>query len=78
MTTKEIHWQIDEPIPFQGTPEEARANFETHLFGGSEGRCYRCDAKTWHKAAEYQCGDEPPRRLTTYFTDGTVEYQPYD
>lgn len=54
---------IDRPVPFQGTPEERKANVESHRwrrFGG-EVVCANCDCKPWHAAALYPCGVEPPR-----------------
>lgn len=52
------------PVPFEGTQDQKRANFATHRFmwGDDMGeRCLNCDCKPWHKAAEYPCGQEPPR-----------------
>ena len=56
---------IDEPVPFAGTPEEARVNFATHHFGYdgddySDGRCGLCDTKVWHQSASYPCGSDVP------------------
>ena len=51
------------PVPFQGTKEEAKANYLTHswwLFDGAP-VCGECDAKAWHTAATYPCGTEPER-----------------
>ena len=59
--------KVNVPIPFQGTKEEAEANFQTHSFDGfpgelfSDSRCMYCDCKPWHAAAKYPCGVEPPR-----------------
>jgi hypothetical protein len=56
---------INAPIPFQGSRQEAEANFMTHdfiTFDGVEYRCGKCDCKTWHEAAFYDCGNEPPRK----------------
>jgi len=55
---------INAPIPWQGTPEQAKANLATHdfvTFDGVEYRCSNCDCKLWHAAALYNCMDEPPR-----------------
>jgi len=53
------------PIPFDGSPEEAKYNFNTHqwqTFDPSEPPvCGACDSKMWHVAADYPCGEEPPR-----------------
>jgi len=66
---------IDEPVPFAGTPEEAKANFATHHFGYDgedyDARCISCDSKVWHKSANYPCGTEVPRQVRVFFTDGT-------
>lgn len=55
---------MNAPIPFRGLPDEAAANRASHRWAGdpySEIRCYECDAKPWHVAANYPCGVEPPR-----------------
>lgn len=55
---------LDTPLPWQGTPEEAAANRETHWWldaGEEPPRCGRCDAAAYHVAADYPCGTEPPR-----------------
>ena len=61
---------INEPIPFQGTEEEKKANFATHHFWADDGveyRCCDCDCKPWHKAAFYPCGTENiPRQNVEY------------
>jgi hypothetical protein len=51
------------PVPFPGTAEEAAANYRTHFFGGIDGRCYDCDSRPSHVAADYPCGTNPPRML---------------
>jgi len=56
---------INAPIPFQGSRQEAEANFKTHDFyqvDMFEYRCGKCDCKPWHEAAFYECGNEPPRK----------------
>jgi len=52
--------------PFTGTMEERSANMATHYFCAAyEGeefmdtRCMHCDAKPWHRAAAYPCGEAP-------------------
>lgn len=62
---------IDRPVDFSGTPDEAQANRRTHDWRvcDDEVRCARCDSKSWHVAANYPCGDEPPRELITYPED---------
>ena len=55
---------INRPVKFAGTREQADINFRTHHFvhlGDMEYRCNACDCKPSHVAAEYACGDEPPR-----------------
>ena len=51
------------PVPFQGTKEEAQANYLTHSWWPYDGTliCGECDAKAWHQAADYPCGTEPER-----------------
>jgi 3',5'-cyclic AMP phosphodiesterase CpdA len=73
MVTKEIIWQVDEPVPYPGNTAEKTANFATHDFARDDDdvRCSRCDSKVWHQAANYPCGQEPPRQITTYYKDGT-------
>ena len=36
------------PIPFQGTPEEARANYDTHRWMNYDGEV-ECDFNGWPK-----------------------------
>jgi len=66
---------INEPVPFVGTPEEAESNFATHSFGYDgddyDARCISCDSKVWHKSANYPCGEDVPRQVRVFFTDGT-------
>lgn len=75
-TEREYQGAIDEPVPFAGTPEEARVNFATHHFGYdgddySDARCGLCDTKVWHQSASYPCGTYVPRQVRVFFTDGT-------
>lgn len=51
------------PVPFQGTKEEAKANYLTHRWRAFDDCpvCIDCDAKVWHQAATYPCGTEPDR-----------------
>lgn len=51
------------PVPFQGTREEAKANYLTHSWYPFADCpvCMDCDAKVWHEAANYPCGTEPDR-----------------
>ena len=53
------------PVPFSGTQEEKDANYGTHYFGGIDSRCFMCDSKPWHKAADYPCGESVPRQTIT-------------
>lgn len=52
------------PVPFDGTAAEAATNRATHAWSDlyGETRCGRCDSKLSHRAADYPCGTEPPRR----------------
>jgi hypothetical protein len=54
---------VNRPVAFPGTEEEKAANFRTHHFIGIDRRCMDCDCKTWHVAADYPCGTEPPREV---------------
>jgi hypothetical protein len=58
---------VTRPIPFNGPPEVAEANFATHQFG--EERCWACDCRPTHAAAYYPCGQESPRE-TVEIKDG--------
>ena len=61
MTTDYI--TVNRPVAFPGTPEERLENQRTHdwNWADDEVRCWRCDSKAWHVAADYPCGVEPPR-----------------
>lgn len=52
------------PKPFEGTPEEAQANFETHSFSNEDARCMDCDCRAWGEYAKYPCGAEVERVWT--------------
>jgi len=56
---------INVPVRWQGSPEEGHLNFNTHAwrsFDPSEPPvCGACDSKMSHAAANYPCGEEPPR-----------------
>jgi hypothetical protein len=57
--------QVNVPVPFPGTAEERAANRATHFFGGIDGRCFDCDSRPTHVAADYPCCVEPPRMWIT-------------
>lgn len=54
------------PVPFPGSDAEADRNYDTHLWAYDADQifCDRCLAKPWHVAANYPCGEEPPRMET--------------
>lgn len=54
---------VNRPVKFQGTPEEATANYHTHCWSSFDGEveCMECCAKPWHAAANYPCGTSVPR-----------------
>ena len=67
---------MSRPLPFQGTPEEAAANFDTHRFiwsgppeDAGDVRCDACDCRPSHQSAKYPCGADVPR----IFNDGEDE-----
>jgi hypothetical protein len=51
------------PKPFDGTTEQAAANYLTHHWStfNDETECVLCVMKPWHVGASYPCGTEPPR-----------------
>jgi len=51
------------PVPFHGTIEQAKANYDTHSWYATEDevRCMECDSKPYHQASSYPCGTEPKR-----------------
>ena len=61
--------EMDVPVPFDGTPEQAHLNIDTHQWGNydSDIVCVRCDAKFWHEAARYKCGADVPRQIVTVY-----------
>jgi hypothetical protein len=74
-----LTYTCNEPVPFDGTPEEADKNFATHSFSGDfdgDYRCGFCDCKPWHKAAHYPCGVQPKRQVRNQYSDGTEEILP--
>jgi hypothetical protein len=56
---------VNRPVEFPGTDEERRANRATHHFASYDHEeppeCMDCMARTYHVAADYPCGTEPPR-----------------
>lgn len=77
LTRMRICETINEPIPFQGTEEEAQANFATHHWWQDpddwEMMCDNCGHKAWHKGASYPCGTEVPRRDVIVWFDAEGE-----
>jgi hypothetical protein len=62
-TTTVVVYNLNRPVAFGGTAEQAAANRETHCFDWSDPdcRCWNCDCRPSHAAASYPCGQEPPR-----------------
>lgn len=56
--------RINEPVPFPGTADEAEANRATHRWDwcDPDTRCWDCDSRPSHQAANYPCGADVPRR----------------
>lgn len=54
------------PVPFPGTRAQKDANYWTHhwITYDEERECADCFAKSWHVAADYPCGTEPPRAIS--------------
>lgn len=55
---------INMPVPFPGTPEQRRANLDSHnwtTFNGVDYNCMDCDCKPGHVSAGYPCGADVPR-----------------
>ena len=64
---------INRPIAFAGSEAEKRANRASHNFAtfqysedDAETRCYDCDSRPSHYAADYPCGASVPRETITY------------
>jgi len=57
------YFDLNRPVPFSGTDEEREQNRKTHdwNYTDDEERCWTCDSKSWHEAANYPCGVEPER-----------------
>lgn len=55
--------RVNRPVAFPGTREQADRNHATHDWctWDDDTRCVNCDSKPWHVAADYPCGEEPPR-----------------
>ena len=51
---------VNVPKAFNGSKEQKDRNFRSHRWG-EDNRCLICDSKISHTAAEYPCGEEPPR-----------------
>lgn len=51
------------PVAFSGTEEERQSNRESHNFSYDceEVRCFNCDSRPSHTAADYPCGTKVPR-----------------
>lgn len=64
-------YTVNEPVPFGGTEQEAQQNFDSHgwSFADGEMRCWNCDSKSWHVAAQYPCGANVPRHDVEYQDD---------
>jgi hypothetical protein len=54
---------VNAPKKFDGTIEEAQANYRSHYF--IDGRCADCDCRPFGRVASYPCGVEPPRVIET-------------
>lgn len=52
-------------LPFEGTEEQAKKNWETHAFG-AEDRCGACDCRPWGVWAVYPCGQGDQIRTSRY------------
>lgn len=66
-------YTINRPVAFPGTEEERLANRATHSFFVYDPEepmeCMNCCARTYHVAADYPCGQEPPRETVTFYPD---------
>lgn len=74
-TDRTVVSRINLPLPFGGTEEERRVNYDTHRFYEFHGeiRCDECDCRPGHRAASYPCGYRVPRYTVVRYSDGTVE-----
>jgi len=73
--TVPVHSRANLPKPFDGTDEQARANFSSHHWiewAEFEVACMECDSKPWHKAAYYPCGTHVPRQIFEYDKEGAL------
>ena len=71
----------DSPVPNRADDQRIRRNRNTHQWmtlDNEDWSCLVCDCKDWHVAAEYPCGQEPPRTSgripvgkVPFETDGT-------
>jgi hypothetical protein len=52
-------------LPFEGTPEEAQKNWETHNFT-EESRCMFCDCRPWGAWAQYPCEGADKIKVARY------------
>jgi hypothetical protein len=59
-----MSYTINEPIPFNGTEQERRANYGSHDWTSFNGEivCFSCDCKPWYESSYYPCGVDVPRR----------------
>lgn len=64
------------PVPFKGTETQRQANRRSHQFVGIDGRCFRCDHKSWHVGADYPCMAEVPRESVEIDNPGTTDLHP--
>lgn len=61
---------VNRPVRFTGTEEQRIANRASHNFTYYDheepAECTDCCARTYHVAADYPCGQEPPRETVNY------------
>lgn len=62
------------PIPFDGPPEQARANYRSHSWISHFGEtvCMECESKPWHASAHYPCGASVPRSDDPALVDASI------
>jgi hypothetical protein len=55
--------KLNRPVPFNGSAEEARANFASHnwYWDDGDGRCMVCDAHAGMSMSYWPCGTVVPR-----------------